>query len=374
MQSRFLVDNAASLRLSMADVAYGRFDKLSPERRALAEELFTIDVRCFAADYLAEATEFARSRGDRGSRSRGRIPEIGRRPMINPFRDLGNDLRRQGAVASRARGAVPPTPLPNRYSIGVAIGACLLGAIFSIVIVGFVLRNPTVLGHIRAGRISALDRLVAADVDVADADPLEFRAFHATAPDERAALIKIARIWSPAGQALLVDTLRRSDTGAETFQAVARLASRLADAPGRKQLVFAVADVDESDASRLAATVDVGAFIRQFVKMPADDARLVLQAGFPIVPNSTAKADLVRLVLDPAFSASAGDQALRTRAGKPRTGRGRRSYLRDGAPLKYCKAVPCAPEPPPACYVANWRCPDGYTQQSQTSSARGCRP
>ena len=55
--SRFLVDNAVSLRLSLADVAQSKFDQLTPEHRALAEQLFTMDDRCFVADYLAEATE-----------------------------------------------------------------------------------------------------------------------------------------------------------------------------------------------------------------------------------------------------------------------------------------------------------------------------
>ncbi len=54
---RFIVDNAASLGLSIADVAKGSFDGLSDGHRALAEQLFDRDVRCFAADYLAEATE-----------------------------------------------------------------------------------------------------------------------------------------------------------------------------------------------------------------------------------------------------------------------------------------------------------------------------
>ncbi|MCW2275319.1 hypothetical protein GJ654_12410 [Rhodoblastus acidophilus] len=55
--SRFLVDNAASLGLSLADVAFGNFEKLAPDDRAIAEQLFSADVRCFAADYMAEVTE-----------------------------------------------------------------------------------------------------------------------------------------------------------------------------------------------------------------------------------------------------------------------------------------------------------------------------
>ncbi|MFO1114455.1 MAG: hypothetical protein U1E28_02125 [Beijerinckiaceae bacterium] len=54
---RFLVDNAASLGLSLDDVARGHFEGLEDTDRALAEQLFDLDVQCFAADYLAEATD-----------------------------------------------------------------------------------------------------------------------------------------------------------------------------------------------------------------------------------------------------------------------------------------------------------------------------
>ncbi|MCW2275320.1 hypothetical protein GJ654_12405 [Rhodoblastus acidophilus] len=280
--------------------------------------------------------------------------------MRNPFRDEANRLRREeGAVARRAWGqSAPDLRLPTRYAVGLAAGACLL--VIVLCVAGLAMRFPTVMDHLRGGRIAALDRLTAAGINVEAIEPLDLRSFLATKPEARAALIEIARMWSPAGQHALVDLFKHSNTPAKSFEALIWLAHRLDNAPGRTKLTFAAAEIDEETASRLTANIDFSEFIRALGIMSMEDARLVARAGFPVVPKNAAQADLVRSVLDPTFPATTGAKLLDLAKASPERAAAVSQYLRDGAMLKNCKPVACAQQPPAACYLANGQCPAGH--------------
>ena len=278
---------------------------------------------------------------------------------MNQFRAIGNELRRQGAVAKRTRGQHPPVPpIPLRTVATAVTGGWLLGVLSYLAV--FVVLYPTVLGHLREGRIATLDRFEAAEVDITTVGPDEVRALQKTRSEDRAALVEISRIWNPSDQKVLVDLLIHSNAPAETFQALARLAVRLSGAPGRSRLVFAAADIAESEASRLVGTVDVGAFIHELLKVPVEDARRILQAGFPIIPKTSAQADLVRLILESSFSATNGRLLLELARADPGRAATVSAYLREGNPLQYCKPVACAPQAPSACFLNSGQCAAGY--------------
>ncbi|MFO1114456.1 MAG: hypothetical protein U1E28_02130 [Beijerinckiaceae bacterium] len=224
---------------------------------------------------------------------------------MNAYRTLANDLRRRGAVASRARGR-HASGLQFTTPMAALALACAVGVGILLTLTAFVIRYPTAVGHLAAGRLGALDRFAAAQMDLSEIDPAEIRAFIATRPEDRASLIEIGRYWPPPAQRRLLELSQQSRNPGETFFMMTRFAYLLRGSPARQKLAFAVADLGEEDADRLVATVDPAALVKSLASMSSEALPRIVSANTRTTPDNATRADSQQ-VESPAPSSTRSD-------------------------------------------------------------------
>ncbi len=209
---------------------------------------------------------------------------------MNAYRTLANDLRRRGAVASRARGR-HASGLQFTTPMAALALACAVGVGILLTLTAFVIRYPTAVGHLAAGRFVALDRFAAAQMDLSEIDPADIRAFIATRPEDRASLIEIGRYWPLPAQRRLLELLQQSRNPGETFFMMTRFAYLLRGSPARQKLAFAVAGLSEEDADRLVAAGDPAALINALVNLSPEAVKRIASADSRTTPNNATRAD-----------------------------------------------------------------------------------
>lgn len=237
-------------------------------------------------------------------------------------------------------------------AVAAVCGALALAAIGSLYIY---LGDERLIPRAREAKIAQIED---SGINLARYSAADLRARFAFSSADGKILIALGRILSKPMADAFVNWLGGMPAG-ERQTAVEQLMALISDvgaSSNKRMLLMSLARIDDAAAGRLLAAGGVDRVLENLSLLPPESQRLIADAGFPIVPQDKARAEIIAAVNSGTFPIQEFQtiQTLR-RASPERVGLVDK-FLSEKSPVHICKSVPATPS---ACFLSNYACPAG---------------